>query len=297
MEEPFAGLFTQGMVTHESYRADDGRWLHPSEVSRADDGVVLETATGRVVTVSGTDKMSKSKRNTIDPQEIIARYGADTTRWFVLSDNPPERDMEWTETGIAGASRFVHRVNRLANAVLDAADAGQPGPARGELARTAHRTIVSVTSALDQFAFNVAVARLYELLNAISEAHRSGRTAAHRDDVRHALDIFTRLVAPMMPHLAADIMSRLRPATEGLPDLGWPEADPALLVETTMQIAVQVGGKLRGTVVVSTDADREGVLAAAMAEENVARALAGRGILKHVYVPGRIVNFVLAESS
>ncbi len=115
VDEPFAGLFTQGMVTHESYRAPDGRWLYPAEVERTAEGAVLERASGHAVTVSAVDKMSKSKRNTVDPREIIARYGADTARWFVLSDNPPERDMEWTETGIAGASRFVHRVESSRN--------------------------------------------------------------------------------------------------------------------------------------------------------------------------------------
>ncbi len=289
VEEPFAGLFTQGMVTHESYRAPDGRWLYPAEVERTAEGVVVEKASGRAVAVSAVDKMSKSKRNTVDPQEIIGRYGADTTRWFVLSDNPPERDMEWTETGISGASRFVHRASRLAMAILDA---GAASDAVGDAAllRTAHRTIASVSTALDQFAFNVAVARLYELLNAMSDGYRTQGASA---DVRQALDIFTRLVAPMMPHLAAEIMARLHPSGDALPDLSWPEADPALLVESMATIAVQVGGKLRGTILAALDASGDEVIAAAAAEVNVARALAGREVAKRVYVPGRIVNFVL----
>ena len=190
MDEPFAGLFTQGMVTHESYRAADGRWLYPTEVERQPDGAVLERATGGAVTVTAIDKMSKSRRNTIDPKDIIGRYGADTARWFVLSDNPPERDMEWTETGIAGSHRFTQRGLPP--------HPGRHGPrARrdcrcrpaGPLTRAVHRTIASVTAALDQFAFNVAVARLYELLNAIAEHQRAawcqvtrpplGKSAAH----------------------------------------------------------------------------------------------------------------------
>ena len=298
--EPFAGLFTQGMVTHESYRAVDGRWLYPAEVARTQDGRAVEKATGASVAVGAIDKMSKSKRNTVDPREIIARYGADTARWFVLSDNPPERDMEWTETGIAGAHRFAIRVHRLAAAILDAAGDAQGVPSgSSQLWRLTHRTIASVTSALDQFAFNVAVARLHELLNALFDAHRaldpadSSAAAA----LRQSLDIFTRLIAPMMPHLASDVMTRLHPSQSGLPDLTWPKADPALLVQSTVTIAVQVGGKLRGTVQIAMDTEADDVIEAAAAEENVARLLAGRQVIKRIYVPGRIVNFVLGGAA
>ncbi len=295
VEEPFAGLFTQGMVTHESYRAADGRWLYPTEIVRQADGA-LEAATGSAVAVGPTEKMSKSKRNTIDPADIIARYGADTARWFVLSDNPPERDMEWTETGISGAHRFSQRVARFAAAAQALPDEGQQPPgATNALLRTAHRTIASVTAALDQFAFNVAVARLHELANAMLDAQRALDMADKPGTAafRQSLDIFARLIAPMMPHLACQLMSQLRPQAAGLPNLDWPTADPAMLATTTTTVAVQVGGKLRATIEVMVDAAEADVLDAAEANENVARLLEGRRVVKRVYVPGRIVNFVL----
>ena len=292
VDEPFAGLFTQGMVTHESYRAADGRWLYPHEVERITDGGAVERATGLAVMVSPSDKMSKSKRNTVDPQDIIARYGADTTRWFVLSDNPPDRDMEWTETGIAGAHRFTQRLYRLAIAVVESSNSGEPDPASGRmLLQVTHRAIASVTAALDQFAFNVAVARLHELLSAIAEEQRKSPGSAA---VRQALDLFCRLAAPMLPHLAAETLSLLHPDHAGEPDLTWPVPDPDLTAVDRLTIAVQVGGKLRGTVNVAAGAAEGEVLQAAEAEENVRRLLVGKRVVKRIYVPGRLVNFVVA---
>ena len=291
VDEPFAGLFTQGMVTHESYRSVDGRWLYPLEVDRASDGVVIERATGLPVTVSPSDKMSKAKRNTVHPRDIIARYGADTARWFVLSDNPPDRDMEWSETGIAGAHRFTQRLYRLAVSVQAGARTSAVGEeARGRaLLRTAHRAIDAVTAALEQFAFNVAVARLHELLSAIAEEQRDqpGTTA-----VQDALDIFCRLAAPMLPHLAAEVLTMIHPGAAA-PDLSWPSSDPALTAVDLLTIAVQVSGKLRGTIHVPIDASEEAVATMAETEENVARLLAGKQIARRIYVPGRIVNFVV----
>ena len=293
IDEPFAGLFTQGMVTHASYRAPDGRWLYPAEVELTPGGGAVEIATGLDVAIGPNDKMSKSKRNTIDPQSIIARFGADTARWFVLSDNPPERDMEWTETGIAGAHRFMQRVHRLATSVVEDAGPTVPfGPSGQGLLRHAHRAIAAVTAAFDQFAFNVAVARLHELLGAIADEHRAQPGSG---SVRTALDIYCRLAAPMTPHLAADILSRLHPDRAGLPDLSWPIADPALVAADTLTVAVQGGGKLRATISVPAGSAESDVVAAAHADPNVERSLAGKNVVKRIYVPGRIVNFVVTD--
>jgi leucyl-tRNA synthetase len=300
-EEPFAGLFTQGMVQHESYKGADGRWLYPEEVdiTLAADGTRSATVKGsnEAATIGRVEAMSKSKRNTVDPGAIIGRYGADTARWFILSDNPPERDMEWTESGVAGAFRFTQRIWRLAtNAASSLPAPGVPqaegsAPAR-KLRQATHRTIAAVTEALDSFAFNVAVARIHEFANAIGESDASGEGmgAARRE----ALETLARLAAPMMPHLAEEVFSLLRPEAGTLvAEMPWPEADPDLLKAETVTLAVQVLGKLRGTIEVAVDAPEADIFALAEAEENVQRAIGGKPVKKRIHVPGRVVNLVV----
>jgi leucyl-tRNA synthetase len=301
VEEPFAGLFTQGMVTHESYRSApgaNGAWLYPDEVIKRTDGSVVHRDTGEPVVVGRVEAMSKSKRNGIDPGAIIARYGADTARWFILSDNPPERDMEWTEAGVAGAYRFTQRVFRLVEALEEAPAEAKPdafGAAGRALRRATHRCIAAVTEALESFAFNVAVARLYELANAITEAERAADEAGLLWARREGVEGMARLFAPMMPHLAEEVFVRLHPGDGRLvAELPWPEADPSLLAAESVTIAVQVMGKLRGTIEVPPDAPADAVIEAAAGEPNVAKALEGRQIVKRVHVPNRIVNFVVA---
>jgi leucyl-tRNA synthetase len=253
------------------------------------------------VTVGRIEAMSKSKRNTVDPGAIIERYGADTARWFILSDNPPERDMEWTESGVAGAYRFSQRLYRLVAGALEglppagADPSGAEGAAR-RLRQVTHRTIAAVTEALESFAFNVAVARIHEFANAISEAEGAGEAPGMGAARREALEAIARLAGPMMPHLAEELWSLLRPGDarrELVAELPWPEADPALLRAETVTLAVQVLGKLRGTIEVPVGTDEASIYALAEAEENVRRAIAGRPIRKRIHVPGRIVNFVV----
>ncbi len=301
LAEPFAGLFTQGMVTHESYRGADGRWLYPEETETAN-GATTHRETGEMVTVGRVEAMSKSKRNTIDPGAIIARYGADTARWFILSDNPPERDMQWTESGVAGAWRFVQRLHRLCDASSGPAPARPAtfSPAAATLRRATHRTIAAVTESMETFTFNVAVARFYELAGAIADADRAPPAVPPDGGLawaRHeALSTAARLVAPMMPHLAEELHARLHAPGESplVAELSWPKHDPALLVAETVTIAIQIMGKLRATIDAAPDAPADEVLAAAAAEPNVARLLEGKRIVKRIHVPNRIVNFVVA---
>ncbi|KXV26661.1 leucine--tRNA ligase [Gluconobacter japonicus] len=292
IDEPFDGLFTQGMVTHESYKDASG-WLYPEEVERRGEQVVRRD-NGTPVQVGRSEKMSKSKRNTVSPVEIIERFGADTARWFVLSDSPPERDMEWTASGVAAAARFGQRLHRLVSAVAgaDAIDSAH-GVAGDDLRRVTHRTIAAVTEALEAFTPNVAVARLHELTSALAEAQGKdgeGLAAARRE----AASTLCLLTAPMMPHLAEDMMAVLEANGDLVVDRAWPEAQDEWLAVQSVTIGVQVLGKLRGTIEVPPDAPKDQVLAAAKAEPNVARALEGKRLVKEIHVPNRIVNFVVA---
>jgi len=275
--EPFEGLFTQGMVTHETYQAGDGSWLSPIEVTRnGDDWVHIES--GEPVTPGRVEKMSKSKRNTIDPEPILAKYGADAVRWFMLSDSPPERDLEWSEGGIEGASRFVQRVWRLATG--SSASEGEDET----LKRKLHRTIAASREAIEGLQFNKAIALLYELTTAIEKA----KPSATRHEAVRALVL---LAAPAAPHLAEEAWVAL--GENGMiADASWPTYDPALLVEDQVTLAVQVNGKLRDTLNAPRGLDRAAAEALALASDKVQRQLAGSPPRKVIVVPDRLVNIV-----
>jgi len=277
MAEPFKGLFTQGMVTHETYQAGDGSWLSPDEVRKdGDDWIHIES--GQPVNPGRVEKMSKSKRNTVDPEPILAKYGADAVRWFMLSDSPPERDLEWSEAGIEGASRFVQRVWRLTAA------ASGDGEEDDSLRRKLHKTIAGVGSDIDALQFNKAVALLYELVSAIEKAKPSA-------DKAEAVQTLVKLISPMAPHLAEEAWISL--GNDGMvADAAWPEYDPALLVDDQVTLAVQVNGKLRDTLTAPRGLPKEEAEALALASDKVQRQLAGATPRKVIVVPDRLVNIV-----
>jgi leucyl-tRNA synthetase len=294
IEEPFAGLFTQGMVLHQSYQNSDEEWLFPTEVETGPDGRPVDAA-GRAVTVGRLEKMSKSKKNVVDLDDIVDTYGADTTRLYLLSDSPPERDLEWTAAGIDGSWRYVSRLWRMVSEPAAALPSpggpvsGALSPALDALRRLTHKTIAAVTDDLDKFRFNRAVARIRELTNALDDvpAAEPGAGAV----LREGLEAATRMIGPMMPHLAEEMWQTLGHA--GLiADAPWPRPDPELARDEQVTVAVQVNGKLRGTIDLPRDAAAKEAEEAALSLPQVARLLDGRPPRKVVVVPNRIVSVV-----
>jgi leucyl-tRNA synthetase len=278
--EPFAGLFTQGMVTHQTFKDEQGHWLLPADVERTKAGWV-ERKTGKPVTAGAIEKMSKSKLNTVDPKDIIARYGADVARWFVLSDSPPERDVEWTDAGVEGANRFVQRVWTSTKAANSRSGTQAPDEA---LMRLCHKTIFAIGQDIENFGFNRAIARLYDLLNGI-------RKAPEDVDTRAIMRTFSQLLAPFAPHLAESCWAEL--GGKGLVvNAPWPVHDPALVEDPSIMIPVQINGKRRGEFSAPKGLSREKTEALALANEGAIRALNGLTVRKVIVVPDRIVNIV-----
>ncbi|WJS84942.1 leucine--tRNA ligase [Paracoccus sp. TOH] len=276
-KEPFDALFTQGMVTHEIYMTRDARgrpvYHLPEDVT---DG---KLADGTAVEIIPSAKMSKSKKNVVDPVNIVANFGADTARWFMLSDSPPERDVEWTAAGAEAANRFLARVWRLADEIPEGGD--DP-----DLLRAAHRAIDEVTKSIEGFAFNKAVAKLYELANAI------GKSGAGGESRGAALRILAQLLAPMVPHLAEEVWAKA--GGQGMVvDAAWPKADPALLVSDSVVLPIQINGKRRAEIEVPKDMPKEEIEAIVLADETVQRFMEGQAPKKLIVVPGRIVNVVV----
>ena len=285
--EPFNALFTQGMVTHAIYqtRDSDGRAVYhfPEEVELRDGKGFLED--GREVEIVPSAKMSKSKRNVVDPVDIVEQYGADTARWFVLSDSPPERDVEWTASGAEASNRHLGRVWALSDRISQM-DKNASGSGDEDLMRAMHKAIQDVTNGIESFGFNAAIAKLYAFANTLSKSKASYSVQ------REAVMVLAQLMAPMTPHLAEDIWSQQ--GGEGLISVAdWPKADPAFLVEDTVTLPIQINGKRRAEIVLPKDMSKEDIEKAALAEDAVVKALAGSAPKKIIVVPGRIVNLVV----
>jgi leucyl-tRNA synthetase len=305
LDEPFAGLFTQGMVVHETYRKANGEYVMPSEVAITAEGdtrkATLKT-TGEPIEIGSIEKMSKSKKNTVDPDDIIGAYGADTARWFVLSDSPPERDVIWTEEGVQGSWRFVQRLWRLVGEAADIAakaPADRPGTF-GDRAivvrKAAHGALARVSEDIEKLRFNRCVAHVYEFSNTLSAAigdaaSSAGPTPDFAWAIREAAGILVQLFAPMMPHLAEECWAALGHKTL-VSMQAWPEVEAELLVENTVTLPVQINGKKRADVTVPRDAGNSDIEAAVLTLDAVVKALDGKAPKKVIVVPHRIVNVV-----
>ena len=301
VEEPFEGLFTQGMVVHETYRGPHG-WVQPADVRITEvDGQRRASliADGTPIEIGSIEKMSKSKKNVVDPDDIIASYGADTARWFMLSDSPPDRDVIWTEAGVEGAHRFVQRIWRVVSEAAPVlAKVRGRSAAMGEAAaisKAAHKTVKAVGEDIDKLSFNKAVARIYELVNTIqtpaSALAQGGQDKAIASALREAFDMLTVMIAPMMPHLAEECWKAL--GGEGfVANRPWPQFDPALVVDNDVTYPIQINGKKRGDLTIAREADQGEVEQAVLGLDFVQKALDGKQPRKVIVVPQRIVNVV-----
>jgi len=300
IEEPFRGLFTQGMVVHETYR--DGKdWVAPHELRIEEkDGVrsAFRLDNGKKIDIGAIEKMSKSKKNVVDPDDILASYGADTARWFMLSDSPPERDVIWSESGIDGAHRFVQRIWRLlsesAPLLRDVAPKAANQGKAATISKAAHRTLKTVADDIEKLAFNRAVARLYELLNILSPALKELPAAAMdmKSAVREAVEFFIIMMSPMMPHLAEECAALLN--MQGMiAQTPWPDYDLKLTIDDELSLPVQINGKKRGDIMVRRDDGQDVIGRSVLELDFVQHILAGKTPKKIIVVPGRIVNVVV----
>jgi len=280
IEEPFKRLETQGMICHETYKTADGKWLTPDEITKSADGKWVD-AQGGAVTVGRTEKMSKSKKNTVDPRHIMSTYGADAARLFMLSDSPPERDLEWTDAGIEGAWRYLNRLWKLVQ-VLPESKATASG---GEVKKLTHKTIAAVTEDIEKFHFNKAIARIRELTNLLE------KSAGNDADVREGVEVALHLLQPFLPHFAEEAWQALG-NEDMLVHRAWPVADKARLVDDSVTIGVQINGKLRTTIELAKDMDKALVESTVLALPAMQESLKDKKINKVIVVPNRIVNVV-----
>ncbi|OUS04141.1 leucine--tRNA ligase [Rhodobacterales bacterium 52_120_T64] len=287
--EPFNALFTQGMVTHEFYASevnDRVVYHNPTDVIRTSEGATLRT-TGQEITVGPIIKMSKSKKNVVDPEDIIDQYGADTARWFVMSDSPPERDVEWTAAGAEAAWKHLQRIWRMADEIDQSAeDQAAPADEALVLAKSTHRAIDDVTKGIEGFAFNKAIAKLYEFTNTVQ------KSKAGKADKQAAMQVMAQLMQPMTPHLAEEVWA-LMGGTGMVTTAPWPVLDPAMLIDDTITMPIQINGKRRSEIKVAKDLPKSEVEKLALADEAVIRALDGKAPKKLIVVPGRIINVVI----
>jgi leucyl-tRNA synthetase len=305
LDEPFAGLFTQGMVVHETYSDAEGRWMAPHEIRIEGDAGgrrAFALQGGAPIEIGPIEKMSKSKRNTVDPDEIISSYGADTARWFMLSDSPPERDVIWTEAGVQGAYKQVQRLWRLSCEIERVVGSRRPAkpaafsPEAAAVRRAAHGALAKIEDEIERLRFNVCIATIYELANTLAAAIGAIDSEKVADDLRYAFgeagDILVHAFAPMMPHLAEECWQALGHEAM-IASSPWPKGDRSLIVSDQMTLPVQVNGRKRDELTIGRDAANAEIEAAALALDAVRRAMDNKPAKKVIIVPQRIVNVVV----
>ena len=295
ISEPFDGLFTQGMVCHETYRNEKNEWVYPDEVVEIK-GQIVHINSGEKIIKGPSESMSKSKKNVIDPEEIIYKYGADSARWFVLSDSPPERDINWSESGIQGSWRFCQKIWSLVQNNIEVfqgtsnEDFQNISEKAKELQREVHVSLSQVTTSIEKFQMNVSVAKIYEMVNHLSKFNTE--KSEDKSILKESLEILIRIIEPMTPHLAEECWKIIGKTSE-LSTQPWPIVKEKLLIKDSTTVIIQINGKKRGELSITIDSKEEDVVKESMKIKNIADILEGKKIVKQIFVPNKILNLVI----
>ena len=286
VSEPFKGLFTQGMVTHQTYKSRDGSWLAPDEVIRENDNFL--DLTNNHVSVGKIEKMSKSKKNVIDPSKTIDMYGADTARWFMLSDSPPERDLEWTEFGISSSYKFINKIWDLSSVLFLNNYKEKNGSDDNKIKTDINNTIKKVTDNIDLFHYNKAIANIHEFINN-AQKFILNKTVS-KEEAINSFKKLSLIIHPFIPHLSEEIWQKFGEKELAIQQ-GWPKVDESLLVEN-LNIAVQINGKTKDVISSTKELDKDSVVNILKENNKISRLLKNKRVIKTIYVSGKIINFV-----
>jgi len=281
--EPFTSLFTQGMVCHETYKDEKNQWLYPDEIEKNPDGIFVTKKDKKKVIVGPSEAMSKSKKNIVDPEEMITTYGADSIRWFILSDSPPERDVQWSLEGVSAAFKFIQKLWRLNNDILNKTNSDSSSNDI-ILKKAVNKTVYNVTKNLDNFQYNVVIANIHEIYNLFTEHVMSNKTSTKT--LRNEWEKVTMLLMPLVPHLAHECCEQLNK------NFYWPEYDLSLLEEENCTIVIQVDGRKRGILELPVNSKEAIVVKKSKEIANVLKHLENTNIIKNIYIKNKLLNFI-----
>jgi len=283
--EPFKSLFTQGMVCHETYKKEkeENQWLYPDEVEKNSDGNLFTKKDKKRVVVGPSEAMSKSRKNIVDPEEMINLYGADSIRWFMLSDSPPERDVQWSLEGVSAAFKFIQKLWKLNNEILNRKDStSKSGDI--ELQKSVNKTVYNVTKNLENFQYNVVIANMHEIYNLLYNHVINNKTS--NKTLKNEWEKITMLLMPLAPHLAHECCEKINKK------FYWPKYDPKLLKEKNCTIVIQIDGKKRGILEMPINSKELMVIKKSKEIDNVAKHMRNTSIIKNIYIKNKIVNFI-----
>jgi len=281
--EPFASLFTQGMVCHETYKNEENQWLYPGEVEKNSDGNLVTKKDKKKVVTGPSEAMSKSRKNIVDPEEMINMYGADSIRWFILSDSPPERDVQWSQEGVSAAFKFIQKLWKLNNEILNKLNATSETDDTS-LQRAVNRTVFNVTKNLDNFQYNVVIANMHEIYNLLCDHVAKNKTS--NKTLRNEWEKITMLLMPLVPHLAHECCEKLNKK------FYWPKYDPKLLQEENCKIVIQVDGRKRGLLEMPVNTKEALVIKKSKEIDNVSKHIGNTTIIRNIYIKNKLVNFI-----